>query len=302
MVGSRGIKRWTGLGIGLLVLAVLPATLRAQTESAGRYGPLNLLDHRSHYGQFWFPEPLLGPEMDVDRELRIDWFHGERSGARSDEVKAELEYNIGLLTLELEVPYERERESAFDPIAGRKATEGSEGLGSIELSARHPIFQYVSPDDFFDYTLAAAFELAVPTKTRISKDTEIVPQLFQLMRFGEHLSLQTSVGWSHLIGPEEGGTNALEYSAVLGYSFEHDDLPLPGILRVVPLFELTGKTGLSGEDSGVNRLFGTVGVRLNLNSIGAAQPRLGIGYVFPIDQGAREELRWGLITSLVFEF
>ena len=272
-----------------------------QTESS-RYGLMGLLDHRSRYGQFWFPEPLRGPEMDVDRELRVDWFHAEKKGVQQDTVKAEVEYNFGLLTIEIEAGYERGSESSFDPLSGRIVHDKSEGVGAIEFSARHPIYQYVSQDRSFDYTLVVALEIAVPSGSKISKDTEVVPQLFQLMRFGDHFSLQTSIGYSALIGPEEGGASALEYSIVLGYHLEHDDLPLPGILRTIPIFELKGDWGLSREKTGHSALFGTAGVRLNFASIGSAQPRIGIGYVFPIDQGAREELRWGVVTSIVFEF
>jgi hypothetical protein len=288
-----------------IALAIVAANVFAAepepAASSTRY-MAGLLDHRSRYGQFWFPEPLRGPEMDVDRELRIDWFHGEKKGFQQDEVTAEVEYNIGLLTLEVEAGYERGSESAFDAALGRTIRSTEDGAGAIEFSARHPIYQYVSQDGFFDYTLVAALEVAAPSGSKISKDSEIVPQLFQLMRFGEHFSLQTSVGYSVVIGPEEGGATALEYSVILGYNLEHDELPLPGVLRTIPIFELNGDWGLSREEIGHNTLFGTAGVRLNFNSIGAAQPRIGIGYVFPIDQGARDELRWGVVTSLVFEF
>src|SRR5690349_2262005 len=64
------------------------------SENSSRYGVFNLLDHRSRYGQYWFVEPLVGPEMDVDREVRIDWFHGEDQHAQTDEVKTEIEYNF----------------------------------------------------------------------------------------------------------------------------------------------------------------------------------------------------------------
>jgi hypothetical protein len=288
--------------IALLIVAAHTVTAEPEGAASSTRYMGGLLDHRSRYGQFWFPEPLRGPEMDVDRELRIDWFHGEKKGVQQDEVKLEVEYNIGLLTLEVEAGYERGAESFFDSGLGRTVRSTEEGVGAIEFSARHPIYQYVSADGFFDYTLVAALEVAAPSGSRISKDSEIVPQLFQLMRFGEHFSLQTSVGYSVVIGPDEGGATALEYSVILGYNLEHDDLPLPGILRTIPIFELTGDWGLSREETGHNALFGTAGVRLNLNSIGSAQPRIGIGYVFPIDQGARDELRWGVVTSLVFEF
>jgi hypothetical protein len=291
-------------GFALVLLSAISCVAGAQTppqvDSGRSMG--GLLDNRSRYGQYWFPEPLRAPEMDVDRELRLDWFHGEKRGFQQDEVNAELEYNIGLLTLEAEVPYERESEASFDPVTGRTQRETTDGLGSVELSARHPVFQYVSGDGFFDYTLVAALEVAVPTRTKISKDTELVPQLFQLFRFGEHFSVQTSVGYSILIGPEAGGATALEYGVVLGYNLEHEELPIPGVLRTIPIFELNGDWGLSREEAGHNVLFGTAGARFNFASIGPAQPRIGVGYVFPIDQGARDELRWGVVTSLVFEF
>jgi hypothetical protein len=292
----------------LLLGAVTPAALAQDVgptpapAASTRYGPLSLFDRRSSYGQFWFVEPLRGPEMDVDRELRVDYFHGENHGAQSDMVGAELEYNFNLLTVELEVPYERDAASSFDSAAHRTIREKSQGIGNIELSARHPFFQHVSTDNVFDYTAVGAFEVALPSNSPISKDTEFVPQLFQLLRVGEYLSVEASTGVSFLAGPLEGGVNTFEYNLVLGYNLEHEQLPLPAVLRTIPIFELNGERVLSGSDAGVNRLFGTVGFRLNFESIGPAQPRIGIGYVFPIDQGARDEFRWGILTSVVFEF
>src|SRR4051812_764652 len=91
------------LVLGLTLAATAPLAHAEEPPDAGsqRYGLLGLLDHRSRYGQFWFVEPLRGPEMDVDRELRLDWFHGEGHGTQSDEVVAEIEYNFNLLTLEV---------------------------------------------------------------------------------------------------------------------------------------------------------------------------------------------------------
>src|SRR4051812_23513135 len=161
-----------------------------------RYGPFNLLDRRSTYGKFWFPEPLSADEMDVDRELRLDYFHGENQDTQESELVAEVEWNFGLVTLELAVPYSRESESTFEPIEGRTLHEKSDGIGNIELAIRAPIFQYVDPQQRFDYTLAAGFELALPSGSKISKDTELVPALFNLLRIGEHFSIQSGIGYS----------------------------------------------------------------------------------------------------------
>lgn len=305
-IWGRGVL--IGFVLGVLCMGVQSTAAETPRVNGGeespnpRYGLFGLLDHRSIYGQYWFVEPLRGPEMDVDRELRVDYFHGENHGLQNDSINAELEYNFNLLTVELEAPYAWERAHAFDPLAGRTVTERSQGFGSIELAARHPVYQFVSDGNFFDYTLVGAFELGLPSNSPISKDTEFVPQVFQLLRVGDHLSVEASTGVSFLAGPREGGTNTFEYNLVLGYNLEHEQLPLPTILRTIPIFELNGERGIGGAGSGMNRLFGTAGFRLNFKSVGPAQPRIGLGYVFPIDGGARNELRWGIVTSVVFEF
>jgi hypothetical protein len=293
------------VGIFAVVLGVGVSAAGRQVQKDfpdTRYGFGNLLDSRSRYGQYWFVEPLRGPEMDVDREVRVDWFHGEGKGFVGNEVKAEVEYNFNLLTVELELPYVNERTSGFDAGLKRRVREREEGLDNIELAARHPVFQYVSPSGLFDYTLAGALEVAIPSGSSLSKDWEFVPEVFQLVRLGEHVSVEASVGWSTRVGPVDRGANSLEYNLVLGYNLEREQLKLPGVQRVIPIFELSGDTGLSHEERGQNALFGTAGVRVNLNAVGEVQPRLGVGYVFPIDAGARDQLRWGIVTSLVFEF
>lgn len=271
-------------------------------EGSERYGLFNGLDHRSRYGTAWFPEPLRAPEMDVDDEIRFDWFHAEAPGRQTDNVILELEKSFGLLTLELEAAYEREAESGFDPGTATAFRERSEGIGAIELSARHPIYQWVSSDEHFDFSLVPAMEVAIPTNTEVSKSGELVPQLFGLLRIGEHFSVQSSVGYAFVIGPEDSGNQVLEYTAVFGWSISRDDLPLPKFIdRVIPILEVIGERGLN-HGNYTNVLTGTAGVRVNFAAVGEIQPRIGIGYVFPIDDGGRDELDWGIITSIVFEF
>src|SRR5258708_25362466 len=123
---------WIGSVVFVALLGARPAAGEVSQVDESRYGVLDLLDRRSRYGQFWFVEPLRGPEMDVDRELRFDYFHGENRGFQSKQVKAELEYNFNLLTVELELPYVNETRSGFDSGVGRTVRERSEGVGSIE--------------------------------------------------------------------------------------------------------------------------------------------------------------------------
>jgi len=74
------------------------------------------------------------------------------------------------------------------------------------------------------------------------------------------------------------------------------------VLQVIPILELAGETEVNKDNAGQHSLVGNLGVRFNLKTIGQVQPRLGVGYVFPIDHGARDELRRGIVTSLVFEY
>jgi hypothetical protein len=269
-------------------------------DASQRFGPFGLLDRRSTYGTFWFPEPLRADEMDLDRELRVDYFHSEKSGQQFDQIKPEVEWNIGLVTLEAEFPYERTTESHFDPATNTTVRTRTEGFDNVNLAARGPLFEFVAPSQNFDYTLAGGFEVSIPNGSPVSQNTELVPALFQLMRIGEHVSVQIGTGVSFLIGLDN-PVNTLETNVILGYEIEHDQLPLPFVLSTVPMFELNDETTLSGLQSGANSALGTVGVRFNMNSIGPLQPRPGIGFVFPLDSGGRDQLRWGIVFSLNFE-
>jgi hypothetical protein len=284
--------------------APVASTSTPATSRDTRYGFLDALGHRSIYGKYWFPEPLNSDEADVDNEIRFDYKHFENSGRLFNSGKFEIEKSFGLLTVEIAPGYESDRMAGFDSVLGRSRHETEEGWTNVELGARYPFFQYVSPDGKFDTTFVFGLEVAVPTLSKISKDTEIVPKVFNLTRIGDHFSIQTGLGDSIVVGPEERGASALEYNATFGYELTKKDLPIPGVLSTVPIFELDGEYALNHQDAGHNQLFGVVGVRLNFDTISwmLAQPRIGLGYVFPIDKGARDEFRWGAIVSLIFEY
>jgi hypothetical protein len=292
----RSISSVFTVSISLALCASYSALcLGEEPTSSNRYGFFGLLDHRSIYGQYWFPEPLHADESDVDNEIRVDWFHAENKGRQQDVIHMEVEKSFGLLTLEVSPGYESDR-SAFDP------TE--EGFTNIELGARYPIFQYVSPNQFFDTTLVFGMEIAPPSGSKISTDVEFVPKLFSLTRMGEHLSIQTGLGDSIQVGPVGRGLSTIEYGVQFGYELTRSVLPLPGILSTVPILEFAGEHTVNHENAGLDQLFGTIGFRLNFDSISwlPAQPRIGLGYTFPIDQGARDEFNWGMVTSIVFEY
>src|ERR1035437_5739133 len=74
-----------------------------------RYGLFNGLDHRSWYSQGDFPEPFLVDDSGLEiNEARLDWVHTKAGAQHSNTVTAEVEKGFGLLTLEIEVPYQRD--------------------------------------------------------------------------------------------------------------------------------------------------------------------------------------------------
>ena len=266
----------------------------ADSQGSTRYGWFNALDHRSWYNEGNFPEPFLVDDTGLEiNETRFDWLHTKAGGHHSDMASAEVERGWGLATVELRIPYER------DVASGQTL----QGFGNIEVGARHPFFQYVSATGFFDTTLGAGLEVGIPVHSDVSKNTEVVPKIFNDLRVGEHFTLQSLFGYSTFYGGgAEGGGQTFEYGLVLGYSIPHRQLPVPGVLQVIPIFELKGETALNHDNSGQSSLLGNAAVRINLKPMGRVQPRLGLGLVFPVNNNARKDVHAGIISSLVFEY
>jgi hypothetical protein len=308
MIGLAGLVGLCAAAAPACAANATPTTAPAdQSADSGstRYGPWNLLDRRSDYGVGVFPEPFLVDDSDAEQnEARFDWFHSENHGLQDNPMVLEVEHGFGLVTVEVEAHYDYTTTSSFDSATGRATSDLEQGFQDVDLGARAPVFQYVSPDEFFDTTFGFGIEVGVPTNTPISKATEIVPKFFNDTRLGDHITIQSIVGYSILLGPgaDGGDERTFEYGMVLGYTIPHDELPIPDVEQFIPVFELSGETAVNGDDPVGNTLLGNAAMRFNLQSIGRLQPRLGVGYVFPIDQGGRDTLRWGIYTSLVFEF
>jgi hypothetical protein len=145
--------------------------------------------------------------------------------------------------------------------------------------------------------------VGIPTHTQISHSTEVVPKLFDDLKY-QNFTLQSIIGYSTLIGPngEGGGVQNFEYGFVFGYTIDHDQLAIPGVQQLIPVVELNGARQMNQVDAGSDNLEGDVGFRANLDTIGGVQPRLGVVFVFPVDYGARQDQSWGVDTSLVFEY
>jgi hypothetical protein len=293
-----------GLGCvlsGLVATAAPIENLDASTgtgagaTTAPRFGLFDWLDHRSAYYEEFFPQPLIVDDTGLERdgELELSSLTTRAGGQHTDMVSAGVQKSFGLLTLELSVPYEY-----FSDDGGR-----SQGVGSIDLGARYPLYQFVSDGKFFDSTFGVALEAGLPVNSEVSKNTELTPKVFNDLKLGENFSLQTVLGYSTLLGGgDQGGLRTFEYGFDFGYEISRAKLPLPGVQQFIPMLELSGETELNHADAGQNSLLGSLGFRLNFKPLGDLQPSLGLGYVFPMDSGAHAEVHYGIVTSLTFEF
>jgi hypothetical protein len=311
------LKPWKSFRIACLAIAVAVEVIAVRMRAGGdsdsgtmpsaggdAFGPLGWLDHRSVYGQEAYPEPFLVDDSDLETdEARLDWLHTRATNQHSDLLTGEVEKGFGLLTLEIEVPYERDSSTSIDPASGRSTTTLTQGMANVDLGARLPVFEHVSGDGMIDVTGGVAVEVGVPTNSPVSANTEVVPKLFADLAIGPHFTIQSIFGYSMLYGGgDDGGLDTFEYGFVFAYNVDHRQLPLPGVLRLVPIFELSGETELNKAGAGEDSLVGDLGFRLNLKSLGGVEPRLGFAFVFPIDSGARADVRSGFVTSLVFEY
>lgn len=278
--------------------------LDSTNPSSTRFGPWNLFDSRSSYGKGEFPEPFLVDDSDLEtNEFRLDWFHQEAAGQQGNQLTAELEKGFSLVTLEAEIPDEYNTSRQFNPQTGRSEHFRQQGFANINLGARTPFFQFVSDNEFIDTTFGFGAEVGIPTNSPLSKTTELVPKLFNDTRIGDHFTMQSIIGYSWLLGSApDGGLQTFEYGIVFGWTFQHRELPLPDVQQFIPVLELSGQTLANTPGAGNNSLIANAAFRANLRAIGPIQPRLGVGYVFPLDQGGRAQLHWGVFTSLVFEF
>ena len=304
LIGSSPAAGVTSFNLPLLPLYASSEPTSAPAVAApveGPYGLFNLLDSRSQFGTGFFPEPFLVDEGDRDREVAFSSYHQEGAGSGVNQITAEVEWTFWGTTIEVEAPWESDTFPSTDPFTGQPDTQRTSGMDAIQIAFRHPVWQYVSPDNNIDNTLVAAFELAIPTNSPVGKDTELVPEIFDLLRLGDHLGIQTHIGYSTLLGPDPSDKETLEYSLDVSYTIDDSIVPLPQeLLGIVPIFELAGERGLNNGDLSDN-LTGVIGARFNLAPIGRASPRLGIGYVFPVDHQAAQSFHWGIITSLVFD-
>jgi hypothetical protein len=268
------------------------------------------LDSRSKYYGDSFPEPFRVEDTTLNNELRFDWEHDENRGAIGNVMSAEVQKSVGIVTLEIQAPYLINTSSgnstdrggdADDAVVGSSGRHRAQGFGDIELAARLPLLQYVSSSSLVDNSVGFNLDCGIPTNTVVGKNAELSPGVFDDLAIGNHFTLQTLFSFTHTFGSYSAGRGSFAYGLAFGYAIEDEEFAIPRVERLIPMLELVGNTTLDGRLAGHDALTGTAGLRAEFKPIGSIQPTFGVGYIFPIDSGGREQTRWGLFTSLTFE-
>jgi hypothetical protein len=91
--------------------------------------------------------------------------------------------------LELEAPYEIDKASGHT----------THGWDNIDVGARYPLFEAVAPSEFADTTFGIALEIEAPLNTVFSRNTELVPKIFNDTKIG-NFTIQSIFGYSMLFG------------------------------------------------------------------------------------------------------
>ena len=279
---------------------IASADKQAMSPPAERYF-FGLLDRRSREGKDFFPDPFLGPEFNRETQLELDYAHGESRGSSEDEADAGFQWNaFSQLTLAGEFGWDSEHESKTPGSHGEDVGgENGHGFENVDLAAYQPVFQAVSRDGIFDDTAVLRLDVGIPTHTAVSgTDLQLTPYLGQLLRIDEHFSLEAWAGAEFTVGPHR--TDQLIDGALFGYRIDRHQVPLPWTESVTALLEFDGQQPFSG--SGREALFGVAGVQWKFTGRGEWQPSIGVGYKFPVDQGAHDQLRWGIVTQAFLEF
>lgn len=257
----------------------------------------NLLDHSSRYGKDFFHDPLFGPEFDRERQIEADYFHGEGDGQRDDSIYGAFQWNvIGQLMVAGQVTWRNEKVNVGMNSSARSTAHG---LDSVDLAVYHPVVQFVSADGTIDYTALGRLDIGLPTRTRVSGgDVLLSPTLGQLLRLGDHWSIQAWTGPQITIAPRQ--HNSLIYGTSIGYVLPHEQLPLPAVDRLIPIIELDGQAPFS---TGSQDLFyGAIGFCINFDEVGHATPKFQFGCQFPLDAGARRQEQWAILSEVLVEF
>jgi hypothetical protein len=265
------------------------------TAQNARFGPFDCLDHRSGYYGDTFPQGLLVEDTSAEQEgeLELNYLHTGAGKKKDDVISAEAQKSFGVFTFELELPYERTVHSHSK----------TEGVGNIEVNGRCPLYQYVSANGVFDNSAGVGVDVGIPNNSPVSKNTELEPGIFDDFKIGNHFTVQATLAYDKLFGGgSDGGEEDFEYGLDFAWAVPHTELPIPGVDRISPMFEVDGELGLNMDEANQNNVLGGAGFRMDFKSVCNLQPSLGLSYIFPMSAVARKDVRWGFATSFTVEF
>ena len=268
----------------------------AAPPADGRYF-FNLLDHRSKYATGFFPGGIVAAAMPAQREIAETWYDYQRPGLRTQFFYNEIKWGLDQWTLSFEAPWQH----AHVDGAGAGASRNLDGFGNFAISFRSPIYQYVSKNGFWDYSLVPDFEVDAPSGSATSTGTVIYPQVYQLLGIGNHLSLQGSFGTAFLTGSGLGGQKQIRWSAIIGYNVYHRNFPIPGIADITPLMEIVGTDPISGANVGQQSISVDFGAEINpMPKWGYLTPYFGFAAGPALTRSARAGGDWVLSAYLAF--
>ena len=230
----------------------------------------------------------------LDRDLFFDY--QQTRGAEEDESELEVELEWAL-TRRLGIVVE-------GPLVQINPEEGDTeaGLGDVAIAPRALL---VDTDRFL---LSANLELSFPTGDAGGglggAEAGLAPSISAWLDLGQWFTLHTQFGTEHGL---ESGDSELFYSAALTYSFltppllgghgdahaGHAHFP-PGLTNLI--VEVSGRTGMSGEDDGSSTAKILFGASYNLDKTWEIRG----GYILPV--GGKRDIDDGLVLSLIYHF
>ncbi|NNM84989.1 MAG: hypothetical protein HKL96_04435 [Phycisphaerales bacterium] len=280
--------------------AVVSLDAAAAGTDASRYF-FGLLDHRSKLAKGFFPGTFLAANVAAQREIAMTWYHFETGHTQLDLFYNEFKWGLDQWTVEFQAPYQHEHVAYPNAAPGSPTSRNFDGFTNFAIVMRSPVYQYVSRDGHFDYSLVPGLEIDPPSGSPVSSGTTITPRLMQAIALGDHLSVMTSVGLSFLTGSHQYGQKTLTWDAVLGYNLYHKDMPIPWIADITPVFEIVGSDPLTGPNVGQQSITALGGLEINPKpQWGYLTPYLGVGAGPALTSSARHGGDWVLSAYLAF--
>lgn len=249
----------------------------------------NLLDRQSKYAAGFFPGGIFAQAMPAQREVAETWYQFLGSGRQTDLLYSEVKWGMDQWTVSVEAPYQHLHINGSAGVPSRN----SDGFNNFAVSLRSPVYQFVSKDKFWDYSLVPDFEIDAPSGSSTDTGTILTPQIYQLLAIGRHFSFQGSFGVSFLTGSHLGGQRQMIWSTIFGYNLYHSDMPIPYISDITPLMEIVGSAPVSGPSSGQQALTIDIGAEINpMPKWGYFTPYIGFAAGPALTQSARKGGDW----------